>query len=225
MHARGRHKLRVERLAVMTARIGVAAGLAASLLCPAPQGTRQTKMNVPLDLSASFKLQSDHLVLDYLVSNRASRDVYLLNRLYRTVPRWDMSPGLVYIHLDSATETVWLNKKIADVPALVTSPVAPFVTPVRAGEVFREQVHVRLPVREYREYGRGPKHEGPPKERRFKRVYFTLDYYWRPEGTVEEIRDIQGTRVVFPRTPPGKPLEYGRAQTDVVGIDIPVLVE
>jgi hypothetical protein len=196
------------------------------LLCQAPSGTRRT-MNEPLHLSAAFKLQRDHLMLDYQVSNTAARDVYLLNRLYRTTPRWDMSPDLVYVDLDPATDTVWLNKRIADLPAdvSVNVPVAPFVTPVRAGEVFREQVNVRLPVREYHQYSPGRSHGGALEARTFKRVYFTLGYYWRPEGVIEETRDIQGTPVIFPRTPPGKPLEFGQVRTDVIRLDIPVLVE
>ncbi|MBZ5562355.1 MAG: hypothetical protein LAP13_08030 [Acidobacteriia bacterium] len=184
-------------------------------------------MNGLLDLSAAFKLRGDSLVLDYKVSNRASRDVYLLNRLYRTTPQWDMSPDFVYIHLDPTTETVWLNKKMADLPSgvMVNAPVSPFVTPVRAGALFHEQVQIRLPIREYRQYNLGPKHKGPPEARIFKQVYFTLGYYWRPAGTLEETRNIHGTPVILPRTPPGKPLEFGQARTDVVRLDIPVLVE
>jgi hypothetical protein len=213
---------------MLTVLMEVLPGLAALLLlCQAPTGMRRTRMNEPLHLSAAFKLQRDHLVLDYQVSNLAARDVYLLNRLYRTTPRWDMSPDLVYIDLDPATETVWLSKRIADLPSgvSVNAPVSPFVTPLRAGGVFREQVHVRLPVREYHQYSPGHSHEGPPGARRFKRAYFTLGYYWRPEGAVEETRDIQGTPVIFPRTPPGKPIEFGQARTDVMHLDIPVLIE
>ncbi len=197
------------------------------LLCEGPPGANQTRMNELLDLSATLKVRGDSLVLDYRVSNHSSRDVYLLNRLYRTTPQWDMSPDLVYIHLDTVTETVWLNKKIADLPSgvMVNAPVSPFVTPVRAGTSFRERVQVRLPIREYRQYGLGPKRKGPPEARVFKQVYFTLGYYWRPEGTLEETRDVQSTRVVLPRTPPGKPLEFGQAHTDVVPLDIPVLIE
>jgi len=197
------------------------------LVCQTPPGSGQVKMDGLLHLSAAFKLQTNSLVLDYTVSNRASRDVYLLNRLYRTAPRWDMSPNLVYVHLDPTTETVWLNKKIADLPKgiSVTSPVSPFVTPVRAGGVFREQVQVQLPIREYRQYNPWAKHEGPPQARNFKQVYFTLGYYWRPEGTMEETRDIHEMPVIFPRTPPGKPLEFGQARTDLVRLDVPVLIE
>jgi hypothetical protein len=197
------------------------------LLYQAPPGTRRTRVNEPLHLSAAFKLQGDHLVLDYQIRNPAPRDVYLLNRLYRTIPRWDMSPDVVYVDLDPATDTVWLSKKVADLPSdvMVNAPVSPFVTPVRAGEVFREQVNVRLPVRDYHQYNPSRRHEGPPQARRFKQVYFTLGYYWRPEGTAEETRDIQGTPVIFPRTPPGKPLEFGQVRTDAVLLDIPVLIE
>ncbi len=209
-------------------RSGAVPALAAlTLLCQAPPRTRQARTNGTLDLAAAFKLQSDNLILDYQVSNRAARDVYLLNRLYRTAPRWDISPDLIYVNLDRATETVWLYKKVADLPRdiLVNAPRSPFVTPVRAGEVFREQVRVRLPVREYYEYGPARRREGQPGTRRFKHVYFTLGYYWRPQGTTEESRDIEGTPVILPHTPPGKPLEYGQARTDIVRLDIPVLLE
>ncbi len=203
---------------------GIAAAL---LLCQEPPGTRPIKMSDTLDLSAAFTLQGNNLVLDYRVSNHATRDVYLLNRLYRTTPQWDMSPDLIYIHLDPTTETVWLNKKIANLPSgvLVNAPVSPFVTPVRAGASFHEQVHIRLPIREYREYGLGPRHKGPPEARIFKQVYFTLGYYWRPEGTLEETRNIHGTPAILPRTPPGKPLEFGQARTDAVRLDIPVVID
>ncbi len=212
---------------VTTWKMGLPGMAALLLLCQGSPSASQTNMNGLLDLSATFKLRGDSLVLEYKVSNRASRDVYLLNRLYRTIPQWAMSPDLIYIHLDPATETVWLNKKVADLPSGVTvnAPVSPFVTPVRAGTSFYEQVQVRLPIREYRQYGLGPKRKGPPEARVFKQVYFTLGYYWRPEGTREETRDVQGTRVVLPRTPPGKPLEFGQAHTNVVRLDIPVLIE
>jgi hypothetical protein len=197
------------------------------LMCSTPPGAKQDNMNGLLELSTDFKLQENSLILDYKVSNHASRDVYLLNRLYRSIPEWDMSPNLVYIHLDPATKTVWLNKKIADLPSdfLVNVPVSPFVTTVRAGKVFREEVQVALPVREYRQYNPGARHVAPRPAATFKQVYFTLGFYWRPEGTLEETREIHGTRVIFPHTPPGKPLEFGELHTDMVRLDIPALLE
>lgn len=179
-----------------------------------------------LTLSTAFEVQPAHLVLRYEVTNHAARDAYLLNRLFRTTPQWNISPDVIYVHLEPETETVWLNKKLADIPSgvNVAAPVAPFVTPLRAGTLFRETVRVPLPVREYRQYSMGP----PPDEksattRVYKYVYFTLGYYWRPEGTTEMTQVVQGSEVVMPRTPPGKPLEFGRLVTERYRLDIPVI--
>jgi len=187
-------------------------------------------MSSLLKMSAKLHLTADHLVLAYEVVNPDTRDAYLLNRLYRTVPAWDLSADVIYIHLDPKTETVWLNKKLADLPDgdRITSPVAPFVTPLRAMSSFREKVKLPLPVQEYRQYGMGPEDDtddepvlGP---RVYRHVYFTLGYYWQPEGTIEKTQDVQGRAVVLPQTPPGVPLEFGELRTHRERLDIPVLV-
>jgi hypothetical protein len=175
-----------------------------------------------LEMSATFTIADDHLVLRYRVNNSGPVDAYLLNRLYRTSPEWNLSPDVVYVELERAKETVWLSKRLADVPLNVTAPVAPFVTPVRAGDSFTEDVRVPLPVEEYWEY--------PPRdlsdetrEQTYRAVYFTLGYYWRPDGTREETREIHGTAVVMPRTPPGVPLQFGRLESRTQALAIPVL--
>jgi hypothetical protein len=190
-------------------------------------------MDTSLQFSASIRIQGNELLLDYQVSNPTSRDAYLLNRLYRTTPEWTMSPDVIYVHLDRAAGTIWLNKKLADLPKdiYITSPVAPYVTPLRAGGTFREQVHIPLPVHEYLQYPLpAPRKEPEPEKREpevrtFKQVYFTLGFYWRPDGTIEETRDIQGTPVVLPKTPPGKPLEFGELTTPHIRVDIPVQLD
>jgi hypothetical protein len=190
-----------------------------------PARKKGTKMTDPLQLTANFQIQGRELVLDYQVTNRSMRDVYLLNRLFRTTPQWTMTPDIIYIQFDSATETVWLNKKLADLPAgiAVTAPVAPYVSPVRAGGTFREQVRIPLPVSEYTQYGPVAEQKSePPAMRTFKQVHFSVDYYWKPDGTIEETRDIQGTPVVFPVTPAGKPLQFGQIRTPLVRMSIPV---
>ena len=118
-----------------------------------------------LEMQARFEVAGQQLVLEYEVRNRGSRDVYLLNRLYRSTPAWQLGPDVVYVELVPGTRTVRLLKKLADLPSGVdvTAPVAPFVTPLRAGGTFRETVRVPLPVREHREYsGRGPARAGEP---------------------------------------------------------------
>lgn len=180
-----------------------------------------------LELHARFEVADEQLVLDYEVRNGTPRDVYLLNRLYRSTPAWQMGPDLVYIELISGTKTVRLFKKLADLPkgVNVTSPVAPFVTPLRAGGTFHETVRVPLPIREYLEYSmRGPRPAGEPKIAVYQTVTFTLGYYWKVEGTREETRQIQGTEVVMPIGPRDKRPEFGVLESGTVRLEVPVVL-
>ena len=183
-------------------------------------------MDSRLQFSADFKLEAKQLVLTYEVKNLSTADAYLLNRLYQSVSGWSLSPDIIYIRFDRNTETVLLSKRIPELPAgtRVTSPVAPFVTPLRAGLSFREQVHIPLPVHEYLQYPEGPG-SAPTEERKLvlKQIRFRLDYYWRPEGTTEEIRDVGGAKVTIPHTPPGKALVFGVLETPPSGIEIPAV--
>jgi hypothetical protein len=58
----------------------------------------------------------------------------------------------------------------------------------------------------------------------FHHVRLTLGFCWRPDGTEEEIRDIRGTPVVFPKTPPGVRLDFGDLHSEDLRVDVPVLV-
>jgi hypothetical protein len=185
-----------------------------------------------IELSARFTIEAQELVLSYEVSNRSQQDIYLINRLYRSSPVWELNANIIYVYLDTRTRAVWLNKKIPDIPkgVLVNSPVAPFITPVRAGTNFREDVRIPLPLQDYRQYGYhagGPStvaRKTKPEANIYKQVYFTLGYYWRMEGADEEIRNIHDTNVVFPIVTPqsGFP-EFSELQTEVQQLDIPVL--
>jgi len=180
-----------------------------------------------LDLHARFEIAGQHLVLDYEVRNRGARDAYLLNRLYLSVPTLQIGPDVVYVELVPGTRTVRLFKKLADLPkgVTVTAPVAPFVTPLRAGEKFHETVRVSLPVHEHMEYSmRGPQPAGEPQSVVFQNVSFTLGYYWRVEGTLEETRQIQGTEVVMPIGPRDKRPEFGLLESGPVRLDVPVVL-
>lgn len=184
-------------------------------------------MNASLKFTATFELKKDQLVLVYEVVNGDARDVYLLNRLYRTLPAWEMTANVIYIHFLPEKKTVWLSKKLADLPqgGTITAPVAPYVTPVRAGAVFRETVLIPLPVQEYRQYGgellAGP---GEPVKQVYQHVFFTLGYYWRPPDTIEVPGVVHDIPVVLPRTPAGLPLEFGQLQTEPKRLDIPVIL-
>lgn len=121
--------------------------------------------------------------------------------------------------------TVWVNKKLAEIPSgpLITSPVAPYVTPVRAGDKFREEVVVPIPITEYRQYN-GEIHAEPdmtPLET-YKEIYFSLGYYWRPEGTAEEEAEVHGTPVIIPRPPRASPMEFGILDSDRKQFDLNV---
>ncbi len=178
-----------------------------------------------LELHAHFEVAGQNLVLDYEVRNGTARDVYLLNRLYRSMPTWHLGPDVIYIELIPGTKTVRLFKKLADLPkgVNVTSPVAPFVTPLKAGGTFHETVRIPLPVREYLEYSmRGPRPAAEAPTAVFERVTFTLGYYWKVEGTREEVRQIQGTEVVMPIGPRDKRPEFGLLESGPVRLDVPV---
>jgi hypothetical protein len=180
-----------------------------------------------LEMHARFEVAGEHLVLDYEVRNGTPRDVYLLNRLYRTTPTWQIGPDIVYVEFVPGTKTVRLFKKLADLPkgVNVTAPVAPFVTPLRAGGTFHETVRIPLSVREYLEYSmRGPRPAGEPQTAVYQNVSFTLGYYWRVEGTREETRQIRGTEVVMPIGPRDKRPEFGLLESGPVRLEVSVVL-
>lgn len=183
-------------------------------------------VGVGLTLAAHVAIV-DQLVLDYEVWNASPRDVYLLNRIYRPTPSWRMGPDIVYVELVPSTRTVRLMKKIDDLPkgVNVTAPVAPFVTPLRSGAVFKETVRVPLPVRErreYQEYARR-KRAREPDTAVYPNVTFTLGYYFRAEGTREEKRDVHGMEVILPMAPRGRLAEFGLLESGPFRVDVPVV--
>jgi len=187
------------------------------------------EVNEHLDFSARFTLSEKELLLAYEVTNRSTRDIYLLNRLFRSTPKWEFGADVVYVHLIPETKTVWLNKKLADIPSdvLVNAPVAPFVTPVRAGAHFAEEVRLPLPVKEYRQYRGSPKTQTGHRETAvsmYESVFFTLGYYWSTPGTRESVRGVQGEEVIIPQVPPAeRPLRFGDLTSDRTRMYIPVL--
>ena len=181
-------------------------------------------MNNQIELSARFEASEAQLSLNYSVTNKSGRDTYLLNRLYRTLPKWELSPNIIYIQLDSTTQTIRLSKKLADIPKDkdVTAPIAPFVTPVRAGTSFEEDVRIPLPVNEYQEYaGNQPDADAPIVT--YQSVCLSIGFYWRLDETVEDLREVPGATVICPRNPPGLLPQFGELQTESQRIDIPVI--
>jgi hypothetical protein len=173
---------------------------------------KQTAQQSELAMSVTFTVEDNRLRMTYEVQNNSCRDVFLLNRLYRTVPFFAIDPNIVYVCLEKSSLTAHLIKKIPDLPAgkYVTSPMAPFVTPVRAGEKFSETLYLSMPVTEYRQYSdRSP----PTLGSTYKAADFTLGYYWAENGTTEETKNLGGAQVVMPRMPPGVRPSFGELKS------------
>jgi hypothetical protein len=181
------------------------------------------------DLSFVVKATADQKTLSvgYRVVNKSGRDAYLLNRLYRSTPEWLMSPDVVFIDFDRPAAVAHLSKRIPATPSgvNVTMPYTPFVSPVRANATFSEVIRLPLPLHEYKQFGNKP--APPDKEPRvvqFSHLILQVQYYWRPPATTEETRDVQGTEVIVPRTPPGSHLEFGFLDSGSVAVSFPAAI-
>jgi hypothetical protein len=179
-----------------------------------------------LVLQVAAEIRERQLVVHYAVQNNGERDVYLLNRLHRASPP-EMSPDIAYVELDPNNGLVEVSKRIPDAPATGGSgppvPVAPYVTPVRVGETFDEAIHLALPVRIYREYGRSPIPD-PDRDRviEYQGVRLVLGYYWRDPGVTETEGVALGQAVIIPGNFPHFP-ELLQIATQVVPLVIPVV--
>ncbi len=156
-----------------------------------------------LDLSVRAGIVNGRLDVQYTVANQRSRDAYLLNRLFTTSGEPRMSPDIVYVELDEATSTARLFKGLFPLPPGMSGPpvpIAPYVTPVRAGSLFSEMMHLALPLRVYREYGRSPPPRPPREEHTatFRGITFAVSWYWRDPGVVEVEQTVYSQLVVVP---------------------------
>jgi hypothetical protein len=178
-----------------------------------------------LSLHATFTRQDKELLLTYQVRNDAKRDVYLVNRLHTLTP-FVFSPDVIYVELDPITKTIRFYKDHPTSPE-EESPVVILSdnSPVRAGATFQEEVHIRLPVFRYTGYSSSrPPANGWPAT--YGHVYFSVAYWWRPEGAREELLDPYRTGTPF-LTPvdcwPVPKEEQGILESDRVNLEVPVL--
>lgn len=181
------------------------------------------------DFSFVVKATADQktLTVGYRLVNNSGRDAYLLNRLYRSTPEWLMSPDVVFVDFDRSAGVAHLSKRIPPTPpgVNVTMPYTPFVSPIRANATFSEVIHLPLPLHEYKQFGNKPAPPGKePEIVRFAHVMLQVQYYWRPPGTTEETKDVQGTEVIVPRTPSGINLEFGFLDSGSVAVSFPAAV-
>jgi hypothetical protein len=163
-----------------------------------------------LAVEVGAEVRDGQLLIRYTVRNKDERDAYLLNRLPRGSPP-KLSPDFAYVELDAKSRILVVSKRMASVPSTGTSgptvPVAPYVTPVRAGGAFTETIRLAIPVRIYREYGRSPAPD-PHGDRavEYQGLRLVLGYYWRDPGVTETPGEAAGGEPVilpgsFPRFP------------------------
>ena len=179
----------------------------------------------PLQFAVELARKGQDLVLHYKVQNRESRDAYLLNMLYRPGPDWMLSPDLIYIEVQADLQRLHLYKKIDEIPAgrNVVFPVAPFLTPVRAGGSYEEEVHIPVPVEESRAYA-PLRASAEPRTLLCKEVVFTLGYYWSCDGLKEEIVDVEGTPACIIKVPSHSSLDYGELKSQAITMEVAAVV-
>jgi hypothetical protein len=193
-------------------------------------GEEGHSMSDLISLKTTYTLGERELLFVYEVSNRNNIDLYIFNRIYRTTrgsPVIVIHPDVIYVKPDASSRTVWLSKLtppgIDDPNVNAEPPEPPYVTPVRAGTTFREEVHIPLPLTEWSWDRKMPPPVGATITM-YKYVYFTLEYTWRVEGEVEEPHEVQGTPVIHlkgdRRLVEG---EYKTIESERVRLDIPVL--
>ncbi len=179
-----------------------------------------------LSLQVIAQVREGRLVIRYAVRNAGDRDAYLLNRLHRASPP-AMTPDIAYVELDMRNQVAEISKRIADIPSTggsgPTAPVAPFVTPLRTGQSFTEDVHLDLPLRIYREYGRSPRPD-PQRDRvvEYRGLRFVLGYYWRDRGVTETPSVAMDQPVIIPGNFPRYP-EFHLIASQVVPLRFPVV--
>lgn len=175
-----------------------------------------------LHLTVDYHVAEAVLTMVYRVENTSRETAWLLNRLWRGTPAVQISPQLIYVTFERATRTVRLAKELASLPTdrTVTTPVAPFVTGVRAGETFQETVRLSLPLVEYQEYD-GARTQVRPA--RYGAVVFCLGFYWSAPGVTETQRVVGDTAVVLPVFPAGTRPVFGRLCTRPHALALPVL--
>jgi hypothetical protein len=174
-----------------------------------------------LRMQTRLERVNDFLALHYEVESHSTRDAYLLNRINDL--SLQTTPDLIYIELDHGRRLVRAYKKIPDIPPGMspTMPIAPYVTPLRAGQKFNEVVRIRLPVREYLAYTAVPT-EG--RTVAYAGLTFTLGYYWSVPGMKERVQQIvPGVEVLIPTPPPAVHIEFADLSSHVMQLEFPVV--
>ena len=181
--------------------------------------------NGDIQLSAEVSLAADRLVLSYRVENAGGADIYLVNKVYKALPKAEISKDFVYVFLTRDGE-VAIEKDIPPVPPGLspTSLVVPYMTVVRAGASFAETVELALPVRQYIEYLDNTPLADPQQERvaTATGIVFSVGYFVRPPGATERFEHQLGQEVVLFQNPPGARARHERLAVGPFRVEIPV---
>jgi hypothetical protein len=181
--------------------------------------------NAEIRLVAELTLAADRLVLSYEVENVGRSDIYLLNKVYRALPRPEIDENFAYVFLSRDGQLV-VEKDIPPVPPGLspTSLVVPYMTVVRAGARFAETVELGVPVRQYIEYV----DNSPPGDPRSERivtasgVVLALGYFVRPPGATERFEQALGQQIVLFHNPPGARARHERLLVGPIPVELPV---
>lgn len=175
----------------------------------------------PISFVVGAHVVGDSLMIRYTVHNGGPVDIYLLNRLHRSNPP-EISPDLAYVELDTEHRCIVVSKRLASIPTTGASgptvPVAPYVTPVRAGESYEETFHLTLPVHAYREYGLSP---NAARLERYRSLRLIVAYYERAPGMTESQDIAYGEPVVVPGNFPSYP-RFLELSDEVSDLDVEV---
>ena len=173
-------------------------------------------------MTLSAAVRDGELVLRYTVQNNGERDLYLLNRLLESAPP-EMGPAFAYVELDPGARIVEVIKNIpASGGASPTSLIAPYVTPVRAGSTFSEEVRLRLPVRITRAYGLAPPAR-PGDEKSavvYRGVRMNVGWYWRDVAGKELTETRLGQTVIIPYGGGFPEMHTVRSPVDAVSVPV-----
>jgi len=181
--------------------------------------------NGDIQLSAEVSLASGRLVLSYRVDNTGGSDVYLVNKVYKALPKAKIDKDFAYVFLTEDSQLA-IEKDIPPVPTGLspTSLVVPYMTVVRAGKSFAETVELAVPVRQYIEYLDNTPPVDPNDERvvNASGVVFSLGYFVRPPGATERFEQALGEEVVLFQNPPDARARHDRLAVGPFPIEVPV---
>lgn len=180
-----------------------------------------------IEMKCEITLDGKDLYVDYEVANKGRFPIYLLNRLYSLIPAIKIDPDIVYVHFNEDSKLIELAKVLPQLPNgyLVTSPYTPFVSAVASRTKFTERICAKLPLREFRQYA--PELAGKEFEyidKVWERIQFRVGYFEGTAEVQEEIREIAGEQVVFPKFPFGHKAVHGILESQVFEGKIPVQV-